>query len=125
MPAARLWKQAVLTLPAYVPPAITAPALPRPAPKPRLPPAEIALILVGAGMLVRIGWLATGFWRLARLRCHSRPLRPVSSWSVEADLRVSDAISSPVTFRFLRPAVLLPANFPELDASLHGALPSP
>jgi TonB family protein len=122
LPAVRPWKQAVLTLTAYVPPAITAPVLPQPAPKPTLPPAEIALILVGAGMFVRIGWLATGFWRLARLRCHSRPLRPVSSWSVEADLRVSDAISSPVTFGLVRPAVLLPANFPELDASVQDAI---
>ncbi len=73
-------------------------------------------------MLIRIGWLATGFWRLARLRRHSRPLRPVSSWSVEADLLVSDAISSPVTFGLLRPAVLLPANFSELDAPVQDAI---
>ena len=41
---------------------------------------------------------------------------------MEADLRVSDAISSPVTFGLLRPAVLLPANFPELDASVQDAI---
>ena len=122
LPAVRPWKQAVLTLTTYVPPAITAPVPPLPVPQPTLPPAEIALIIVGAGMSIRVGWLATGFWRLARLRRHSRPLRPVSSWSVEADLRVSDAISSPVTFGLLRPAVLLPANFPELDASVQDAI---
>jgi TonB family protein len=73
-------------------------------------------------MIVRLGWLATGFWRLARLRRHSRPLRPVSSWSVEADIRISGAISSPVTFGILRPAVLLPANFSELDESVQEAI---
>jgi TonB family protein len=122
LPAVGPWKQAVVTLSAYVPTAITAPAAPQPAPAPTLPPTEIALILLGAGMIVRLGWLATGFWRLARLRRHSRPLRPVSSWSVEADIRISGAISSPVTFGILRPAVLLPANFSELDESVQEAI---
>ena len=122
LPAVRPWKQAVLTLSAYVPAAVTAPAPPQPVPVPTLPASEIAMILLGAGMLIRMAWLATGMWRLAGLRRHSRPLRPVSSWSVEADIRVSDAISSPVTFGFLHPTVLLPANFPELDEPVQEAI---
>jgi TonB family protein len=122
LPAVRPWKQAVLTLTAYVPKAITAPVLPQPVTAPTLTPTEIALMLLGAGMIARLGWLATGFWRLARLRRHSSPLRPESSWGVEADIRVSDAISSPVTFGLWRPTVLLPANFPDLDAPVQDAI---
>jgi len=72
LPAIRPWKQAVLTFTAYVPPAIAAPVPPQPPPAPTMPLAEIALILLGAGMLVRMAWLATGLWRLARLRRQSR-----------------------------------------------------
>jgi TonB family protein len=122
LPAVRPWKQAALTLSAHVPTVITAPVAPRPEPASTLPPAEIALILLGVGMAARLAWLVTGFWRLARLRRQSRPLRPVSSWGVEADLRISDAVSSPVTFGFLRPTVLLPANFAELGASVQDAI---
>jgi TonB family protein len=122
LPVVRPWKQAVLTSSVFVPAHITVPVSPQPAPAPALPTTEIALMLLGTGMLIRMMWLATGFWRLARLRRHSRPLRPVSSWSVEADLRISDDISSPVTFGLLRPAVLLPANFSELDESVQEAV---
>ena len=122
LPAIRPWKQAVLAFTAYVPQAIAAPVPPQPPPAPTMPLAEIALILLGAGMLVRMAWLATGLWRLARLRRHSLPLLPASSWSVEAAIRVSDAIASPVTFGFLRPTVLLPANFPELDEPVQEAI---
>src|SRR5260370_40178634 len=54
LPAVRPSKQAVLTLTAYVPPAITATVPPHPAEQPTLPPADIALILVGAAMLSRV-----------------------------------------------------------------------
>jgi TonB family protein len=122
LPAVRPWKQAMVTLSIYVPRAIAAPVLPQPAPPSTLSPMEIVLMLLVAGMIARLGWLATGFWRLARLRRHSSPLRPESSWGVEADIRVSDAISSPVTFGLLRPTVLLPANFPELDGPVQDAI---
>jgi TonB family protein len=122
LPAVRPWKQVVLTMTTYVPTTIPISVPRHPAPAPMLSPAQIALLVLGAGMLVRLVWLASGFWRLARLRRHSRPLQPFSSWGVEADLRVSDAISSPVTFGFFRPAVLLPAGFPEMPVCAQEAI---
>ena len=68
LPAVRPWKQAVITLSVFVPTPITAHVPSRPASAPSLSPTEIALILLVAGMLIRLAWLATGFWRLARLR---------------------------------------------------------
>lgn len=76
--------------------------------------AEAALLLLAAGSLGRLLWLIVGFWRLSQYRRHSLPLDPPSSWSAEADLRVSPDISSPVTFGFRKPVVLLPPTFPAL-----------
>ena len=101
---------------------VTAPAPAQPAPRPTLPRSEVALLLLGAGAAIRLGWLGAGFWRLRQYRRHSRPLDPASSWGVEADLRISDAVASPVTFGLRKPVVLLPANFPELDARLQEAI---
>ncbi|HXB74220.1 MAG TPA: M56 family metallopeptidase [Candidatus Acidoferrales bacterium] len=104
--------------------AVLAPA--QPAPRPAIPRTELALGLLAAGALLRLGWLAAGFWRLRQYRRHSRPLEsatgPATSWSVEADLRISDAVASPVTFGFRKPVVLLPARFPELNAALQEAI---
>src|ERR1039458_5098899 len=77
LPAVRPWKQAALTLTAYVPVAITRHVPPRPDPAFTLSPAEIALILLAVGMVVRLAWLATGFPRLAPLRSPCRPRPPV------------------------------------------------
>jgi TonB family protein len=94
----------------------------QPAPRLAIPRTELALVLLAAGAVFRLGWLAAGFWRLRQYRRHSRPLQPANSWGMEADLRISDAIASPVTFGFRQPVVLLPAGFPELNASLREAI---
>jgi len=94
----------------------------QPAPRPSMPRSELVLLLLASGAVVRLAWLAAGFWRLRRYRRNSRPLEPATSWSVEADVRVSDAVASPVTFGFRQPVVLLPARFPELDAQLQEAI---
>jgi TonB family protein len=122
LPMVRPWKREVLTV---RPPVFTnitdeAPAPPMPATP--LPKSEIALMILAAGVVVRLGWLAAAFLRLGRLRRHSVRLRMSTTWSVEADIRVSEAISSPVTFGVLRPVVLLPGNFSELDAEIREAI---
>jgi TonB family protein len=88
----------------------------------RISPGEIALAVLMAGCLARLGLLATGFSRLRRYRRNSIPLDPPPAWAVEADLRLSSEISSPVTFGLRRPVVLLPANFPEFDGGLQDAI---
>ncbi|HTC35642.1 MAG TPA: M56 family metallopeptidase [Bryobacteraceae bacterium] len=83
---------------------------------------EWLLLLLAAGALVRLVWLGVGMWRLACYRRHSYPLEPLPAWGVEADLRVSDEICSPVTFGWRNPVVLLPPQFPDLDASKQDAI---
>ena len=122
LPMVRPWKQEVAgTVQVSTSVAVVVPA--QPAPRRSLPPAsEIALLLLAAGALVRLGWLAAGFWKLRQYRRHSQPLEPASSWSVEADLRISADLASPVTFGARRPVVLLPARFPEFDAHMQEAI---
>jgi TonB family protein len=94
----------------------------QPAPRPGIPKSEMALLLLASGVVIRLGWLGVGLWRLGQYRRHSQPLKPVTKWNAEADLRISGAIASPVTFGFRKPVVLLPARFPELDAQIQEAI---
>jgi TonB family protein len=93
-----------------------------PAPVIHFTPAEWLLLLLAAGAFARLVWLGVGMWRLARYRRHSHALEPVPAWGVEADLRISDEISSPVTFGWRNPVVLLPPQFPDLDAAKRDAI---
>jgi TonB family protein len=122
LPLVRPWKQEVGgTVQVSTSVAMVVPQ--QPAPRRSLPPvSEIALLLLAAGALARLGWLAAGFWKLRQYRRHSQPLEPASSWSVEADLRISADLASPVTFGARRPVVLLPARFPEFDAHMQEAI---
>ncbi|HEY1496563.1 MAG TPA: TonB family protein [Candidatus Solibacter sp.] len=122
LPAVRPWKQAMLTVSRPVFTNITDLPPMQPMPPTPLSTGEIALMILGAGIAIRLCWFTVAFLRLGRLRRHSLPLNPQTTWSVEADIRISEAISSPVTFGFLHPVVLLPANFHELDAQIQDAI---
>jgi len=83
---------------------------------------QIALGLLGAGAMVRLFGLGLGLWRLRQYRRRSQPLQQPTSWAVEAHLRISEDVTSPVTFGFIDPVVLLPANFPEMERSTQEAI---
>jgi len=79
-----------------------------------------ALVLaLAAGLLVRAGWLALGWWRLAHCRGRARRLDVLPEsvadlpkrLGVSAQFYVSGEIDAPATFGYRRPAVLVPPAF--------------
>jgi len=122
LPLAQPWKPAILAGTVEITTVITAV---RPALHPSrfsIPRSEIALLVLASGALVRLFRLAVGFWKLRRYRRGSQPLEPAPAWGVEASLRVSGDVLSPVTFGWRKPVVLLPKTFPSLDARVQDAI---
>jgi TonB family protein len=95
-------------------------------PSPSMPPLPaIALWILAAGVAVRLGWLAVGLLKLARYRRHGRPIPLPPEWTGagrNTRLLLSDEVSGPVTFGFIRPVVLLPASFPSMSEAMSGAI---
>jgi TonB family protein len=88
----------------------------------RYSPTEIALAVVVVGAMARLGWLAAGLWRLRRYRKGARPFVAELPWDARVDVRVAPELASPVTFGALRPVILLPLRFPDLDAKAREAI---
>ncbi len=122
LPLAQPWRPAIIAGTVQITTVITAVRPAAHASSPSIPRSEIALIVLAAGVLVRLFWLAVGFWKLRRFRRRSQPLHPVPAWGVEASLRLSADLPSPVTFGWRKPVVLLPKSFPALDTRVQDAI---
>ncbi|MGA3016027.1 MAG: M56 family metallopeptidase [Bryobacteraceae bacterium] len=122
LPLAQPWKPAIVAGTVEITTVITAVRPATHASRLSIPRSEIALMVLASGALARLFWLAVGFWKLRRYRRRSQPLHPAPTWGVEASLRVSGDIPSPVTFGWRRPVVLLPKAFPSLDARVQDAI---
>jgi protein-disulfide isomerase len=90
---------------------------------------QIVAILLVAGLLFRLLWLAAGLVRLHRSRLHASPLGPQTAvkqleaaLSVSPSVLVSDWISSPVTFGWRAPQILLPRKFTGMDEARQRAV---
>jgi TonB family protein len=90
----------------------------------------VALAVLGAGVVLRLLWLALGLWSLRRLRRASAPLQddlePFLSAQrhvgAEARFHSSQSAPSPVTFGLRHPVVLLPESVLGLDTATQNAI---
>jgi TonB family protein len=85
----------------------------------------IVVVVLSAGMVFRIVWLATGLVRLRRLRETGERVVPAETdvelqelMEAGADVRYVDGVGQPVTFGAHRPVVLLPSRLRALDPSI-------
>lgn len=85
----------------------------------------IALWILGAGIAVRLIWLAAGMLKLARYRRKGNPLPLPPEWTgmaAETTLLLSDEVTGPVTFGMRKPVVLLPSRFSDMPAAMRDAI---
>ncbi len=85
--------------------------------------------LLVTGILFRLIWLGVGFYRLHRLqrRTTRQSLPPhlqalEEEVGVSADYRMSGEVAGPVTFGWLRPVIILPESFGQLEQGMQRAV---
>ena len=118
LPAVRPWRRGVVAGDVQVTTTVVTVAPEAAKPTREIPTTQIALVLLAAGALGRLGWLGLGLWRLRRYRQHSKLFGVREGCSIF----LSEDVSSPVTFGARRPVILLPVGFPELDANMQQAV---
>ena len=92
--------------------------------------ATIVVAVLTTGVAVRLSWLGLGLIRLRSIRAASEPAHALSSISVPlqhelrvtADIRFSDAVTSPATIGVRRPMVLLPRHVQDLPPAMQRAV---
>lgn len=122
LPQVQPWRREVVSASIEITSVVTAIA-PQSAPAPwRIPVSQIALGLLAAGAVARLGWLAAGFWRLWLYRRRSQPLTVATPWRTHAEIRISGDVASPVTFGLRKPVVLVPLRFPGMNERAQTAI---
>jgi TonB family protein len=126
LPWVRPWRQEVANGSIQMSTAITAVASTAQLPsalvrRDAIPFREIALWLLVAGVIIRLALFGLGLVRLAAYRRRGREMPPDTAGS-HAALLLSDDVSGPVTFGWLKPVVLLPSRFPSLTSEMREAI---
>jgi TonB family protein len=101
-----------------------------PSPPPGFPLRDWLLPVLAAGAALGLLRLALRFWRLRSYRRAALPMAPLpevlreaqASVGVKAPFFFSDRVTSPATFGWLEPAILLPRCFECMDASRQRAI---
>ncbi|MCP4662759.1 MAG: M56 family metallopeptidase, partial [bacterium] len=87
------------------------------------PSPPLLLLLVAVVALGRLLWLLAGLWTLGRYRREAALLRPLPQevaviqerLATRAEILLSDRVSTPVTFGWRRPAILVPRAFQRMS----------
>ncbi|MEJ2010290.1 MAG: TonB family protein, partial [Acidobacteriota bacterium] len=101
-----------------------------PAAAPTLSLAEVVLLLICTGIIVRAAWMMLGLLRLWLYRREAQRIEEVPQAVAEAQrlvpvapaLFISPRLETPATFGYFRPVILFPARFLKMEPSMQKAI---